>query len=415
MTIIETSDDLVEELQAIFRGDPDALADPYPTYRRLREHAPVLRMGSIVLVSTYSLVREVLSDPDTFSSRRFAGDRLEERKATLDPEQLRKLDALVEHQSLWIAMNDAPDHTRLRKLSATAFTKPRIERLRGSIQAIVDELLDQVEGQDTMNFVSGLSFPLPLRVITALLGASPDRADDIRRWSNEIAKAIGTEYSNVDDAYEALQEFRTYAVSLINELRTTERTDLFAQLVAAEEDGVRLSEDELVGMCVLLLFAGHETTTNLITNGLVGLLQHPDQLNILRNDPSRTGKAVEEFLRWNTSNQAVHRTATRDTEIGGVTIKSGDTIRLLQGAANHDEAMFADSDRLDVTRENAGRHIGFGFGIHSCLGLWIARLETELAITTMLARFPKMSIEGDIEYTPNYLIYGPEEVTLRLR
>jgi cytochrome P450 len=414
-TAPQASDELLTDLGAIFAGEPQALADPYPVYRRLREEAPVLRMGPLVVVSRYVDHVAVLRDPETFSSRRHSGGRLDALRASLDDDGRRKLADLQAHQSLWVAMLDRPEHTRVRGLANQAFTPRRVMAMREQVQAITDHLLDAADGDGSLQLVRDLSFPLPLRVITLILGASTERADDIRRWSDTIAVAIGTEYANTHEAHAALADFRAYATSLIDELRHSDRTDLFAALVAAEADGEQLTTDELVAMCVLLLFAGHETTTKLISNSVLALLRNPDQLEILRADPSLTFKAVEEFLRYDTSNQAIHRVATRDTEIGGVPVSAGETIRLMQGAANHDEAVFPDPEHLDVRRENAARHIGLGFGIHTCLGAWVARLETEIALNTLIRRYPRMRRDGDIVHSRNFLIYGPDEVPLALR
>jgi len=414
-TTAQASDRLLADLAAIFAGEPQALADPYPVYRRLREEAPVLRMGPLVVVSRYADHVAVLRDPETFSSRRHSGSRLDLLRASLDKAGLRKLQELQAHQSMWVAMLDRPEHTRVRSLANQAFTPRRIMAMREQVQGEANGFLDAADGDGRLQLVRDLSFPLPLRVITLILGASTERSEDIRRWSNTIAVAIGTEYANVHEAHAALVEFREYATQLIDELRHSDRTDLFAALVAAEEDGEQLTTDELVAMCVLLLFAGHETTTNLISNSVLALLRNPEQLEILRSDPSLTFKAVEEFLRYDTSNQAIHRVVTRDAEVGGVPVRAGETIRLMQGAANHDEEVFPDAERLDVRRENAARHIGLGFGIHTCLGAWVARLETETALNSLIGRYPGLRLDGDVVHSRNFLIYGPEEVRLVLR
>jgi cytochrome P450 len=410
------ADDLLAQVSAVFERTPEALADPYPVYARLRAEAPVLRIGPLVAVSGYQLVQGVLRDATTFSSVRMLGSRVSSRKAQLDPEGARKLQELVEHEGLWLVETDEPDHARLRGLANYAFTPRRIAAMRDQVQAITDELLAPADERGTLELVSELSYQLPLRVIGHMLGASTERGEDIRRWSGEIALAVGTDYSNVDTAHAALEEFRAFVVQLIEERRSgTEHTDLFAALVTAEEDGRTLSTDELVAMFVLMLFAGHETTTNLISNSVLALLRHPDQLEVLREDPSLTFKAVEEFLRYATSVQAVHRVALVDTEIGGVPVAAGDTVRLLLAAANHDEDVFPDAERFDVRRGNAAKHLGLGFGIHTCLGAWLARLETEVAVNTLITRYPGLRLVGDVEQSPNFTLYGPRRVDLALR
>jgi cytochrome P450 len=407
---------LLADITAVFERRPDALANPYPVYRRLRDEAPVLRVGPLVVVSRYADVQTVLRAPDLFSSVRGTGSRIASRKAQLDAEGGRKLQELIDHEHTWLVQMDRPDHTRVRALANQAFTPRRIAAMRDRVQAIMDELLEPADARGSIELVSEVSQPLPLRVIVEMLGASPDRAQDIRRWSDEIGLMIGTDYSNVDSAYEALQSFRSFAAELIEELRGKgDATDLFAAMVSAEEGGERLSTDELVGMCVLLLFAGHETTTNLISNSVLSLLRHPEQLQVLREDPSLTFKAVEEFLRYSTSVHAIHRVAKEDTEIGGVAVRAGDSVRLMLASANHDPRAFDDPERFDVRRPNAAKHLGLGFGIHTCLGAWVARLETDVAVTSLITRYPGLRLDGEVEQSPNFTLYGPRRVPLALR
>lgn len=409
-------DSLIAEITAVFERRPDALANPYPVYRRLRDEAPVLRVGPLVVVSSYEHVQSALRAPDLFSSVRGTGSRVAIRSTQLDADGQRKLRELVAHEHLWLVQMDRPDHTRVRALANQAFTPRRVAAMRDRVQAITDELLESADRRGSLDLVEEVSKPLPLRVIVEMLGAPAEQAEQIRRWSDEIGIMIGTDYSNVDSAYEALQSFRAFAAELIDDLRRRDdATDLFAALVSAEEGGERLSTDELVGMCVLLLFAGHETTTNLISNSVLSLLRHPDQLQVLRDDPALTFKAVEEFLRYSTSVHAIHRVATQDTEIGGVPVRAGDSVRLMLASANHDDRVFEDPERFDVRRANAAKHLGLGFGIHTCLGAWVARLETDVAVTSLITRYPRLRLDGEVEQSPNFLLYGPSAVPLALR
>ncbi len=403
------------DVAAIFALQPAALLNAYPIYKRLRAAAPVLRVSSVVLVCRYADVIAVARDTETFSSARVGGSRYLARKAQLDEEGQLKLQELLDHEGLWLTETDRPDHDRLRGLANQAFTPRRIAEMREEIQAIADELLIAPDESGSLELVSELSYLLPLRVICRILGVPAERGADVKRWSREIATAVGTEYSNVDSAYAALEEFREYVAELVAERRESGGSDLFTALVAAEEDGERLSTDELVAMFVLLLFAGHETTTNLISNGMLALVRNPDQLQILRDDPSLTGKAVEELLRYCSSVHSIHRVATRDTELRGVRIDAGDTVRLMIAAANHDEDVFENPEVLDVRRHNAARHIGLGFGLHTCLGAWLARLETEIALTALITRYPDIRLTGEIEAIPNHVLYGPQQVHLTLR
>jgi cytochrome P450 len=413
MTAIENPPAGVDRL---FARDPEALLDPYPIYERLRDEAPVLRFGPLVAVSKHADVIAVLRDPERFSSVRMLGTRVTSRIAEVPPEQARKLRELVDHEGLWLTETDRPMHTRLRGLANRAFTPRRIAAMRDQVQALTDGLLVEADSRGSMDLVAELAYPLPLRVVADMLGADVARSEDIREWSDAIAEAIGTDYGNIDAAYDALQNFTTFVTELIEQRRSSRgHSDLLQALIDAEEDGTQLSNDELVAMFVLLLFAGHETTTNLISNSVVALLRHPDQLALLRDDPALIRPATEEFLRYCNSVHAVHRVATVDTEIRGVPVHAGETVRVMIAAANHDADAFDRPDELDVRRADAAQHVGLGFGIHTCLGAWLLRLETEIVLTTLLARYPAMSMSGDLAMRPNFTLAGPVAVQLALR
>jgi cytochrome P450 len=296
------------------------------------------------------------------------------------------------------------------------FTPRRIASMREQVQALTDTLLEPADERGRIELVAELCYPLPLQVILAMFGVPLEDAEDIRVWSDEIALAVGSEYADVDRAYDALSAFRTYVTQLIDRRRgVAGRDDLLAALMAAEEGGSKLSTDELVVLFVRLLFAGHETTTNRIANSVVALLRHPDQLQLLRDDPSLIGSALEELLRYRTSVQTLHRVATRDTEIGGVPVLAGQSVRMLLGSAHHDEKVFDEPERLDIRRQNANRSLALGFGIHTCLGAWLQRLETDVALTTLLTRYPRMRLVEVGEPRPNFILTGPRSVQLELR
>lgn len=410
------AEDLLQDTSAVFERDRGALADPYPIYARLRAEAPVLQYGPFTVVSRYADVQSVLRDHGRFSSGRAAGSQVRNRLSQLDDEGKHKVQELVDHQAFWLTMQDQPDHTRLRSLANQAFTPRRIAAMRDEIQQMADDLLEAAHDRGSLNLVQELAYPLPLQVVSNMLGASADRAEDIRAWSDELAISIGTDFSNVNEAYDALQSFRAYVTALIDERRQEEEgSNLFSALIAAEENGEKMSTQELVGMFVLLLFAGHETTTNLISNSVLALMRDPEQAAILRDEPALVRPAVEEFLRYCTSVQAIHRVASGDTEIAGVPVPAGGTVRLLLASANHDEAMFPDPERLDVRRQGAAKHLGLGFGIHTCLGAWLARLETEIVVTTLLTRYPELRLTEEPVMRANFTLSGPEEVRLSLR
>jgi cytochrome P450 len=399
----------------LFSLDQELLDDSYPVYARLREEAPVMRWGSVVAVARYADVKDVLRDTETFSSVRTTGTRHQDRLKELDDERAAKMRELLATEDRWLVQSDDPFHASVRRFVNHAFAAPTIAKLRDQLAGITAELLDEAEaaGSGQLELVNALAYRLPLRAVCVLLGADTEDEENIRAWSDAIGEGLGTTYANVDEAYDALEKFRTYVRAMIAAGREGgAQTDLFASLVSTAEDGTRLEEEDLVAMFVLLLFAGHETTTNLISNAVVALLDNPDQLQLLRDRPELVRPSVDEFLRYCTSVHAVHRVAVRDCEIAGFPVHQGETVRLLLGSANHDPEKFSDPDRLDVARKDARQHVGLGFGIHTCLGMWLVRLEVELAIQELITRYDRLEIAGPTNVRPNFTLRGPARVDL---
>ena len=414
-TAIPDAESLVDTL---FSLDQDAINNPYPTYAIMREVLPVTRWGSMVVIARHGDVKNALRDPETFSSVRQYGSRVTARRAQLSPEDAQKLDELVTAEGRWMVQTDDPRHARYRRFVSHAFSSNRIAEMRHEVQSVADELLDIVDerGDGTLELVDDFSYKLPLRVICQLLGASGPDIQMIRVWSDAIGTGIGTEYSNIHEAYEALTNFREFVTGLIQRARanTDAATDLFSELVSTDDEGVYLDDDDLISMFIQLLFAGHETTTNLISNATVDLLRNPDQLQLVHDDRSLLRPAVEEFLRYRGSIQAVHRVATRDIEVAGSMIRAGETVRLLLGSANHDPSVFENPDVLDIRRGNARSHLGLGYGIHSCLGMWLTRLEIEVALDTLLTRYPDLALVGPVNNRLNFTLHGPGELHLSI-
>jgi pimeloyl-[acyl-carrier protein] synthase len=359
---------------------PTFHANPYPFYHRLRAADPVHRtpMGLWVL-TRYDDVVAVLKDP------RFGREGFEQILANVYGEGARSM-----------LFRDPPDHTRLRGLVSQAFTPRMIERMRSHIQDIVDRLLDRVQNANAMDVIADLAYPLPLTVICEMLGVPTDAHSGICQWSADLARsvdAIGmpTDEEVVKRGRVAQQAMLDYFSDLIPERRQTPRDDLLSLLIAAEEQGDRLSEGELLITCILLFVAGHETTVNLIGNGLLALLNHPDELAKLRADLTLLPGAVEELLRYDSPVQRTARITNTDVELDGRKIAKGSLVVTAIGAANRDPAHFPDPDRLDITRRD-NRHIAFGFGIHFCLGAPLARLEGQIAIDTLLRRMPGLRL-----------------------
>jgi pimeloyl-[acyl-carrier protein] synthase len=367
--------------------DSEFVADPYPTYQRLRAEDPVHQspLGFWVL-TRYEDVVATLRDP------RFAKEPMIAAVAA-------RLG--IEPATIGISMldRDPPDHTRLRGLASKAFTPRVVEGLRPRVQEIVDGLLDRVARAGTMDLIEEFAYPIPVNVICEMLGVPVEDQEQFKGWSLDLARGLdsimlGPDSEVAKRSGHARQGLSDYFRSLIAERRRSPRGDLLSALIAAEEAGDKLSEHELLATCILLLVAGHETTVNLIGNGVLALLRHPDQLRLLRERPARIGTAVEELLRYDGPVQRTARTPSEDVTIGDRTIPKGEIVMPFIGAADRDPSQFREPERLDITRTE-NRHIAFGWGIHFCLGAPLARVEGQIAIDTLVRRFPKLALAVD--------------------
>lgn len=362
--------------------DPEIIADPYPAYRELREHAPAYwsAQANTWVLSRYEDVAAALVDPATYSS----ASGIFPTPPEVDMTQL-FLPMLI--------MTDPPRHTALRKIVSRAFTPRRINRLEPHIHAIVDDLLSRPPHSGAWDFVSGFSGPLPAIVIADMLGVPREDRDQFRAWSTTLIESNPTrgDFGPGLDAAAALYE---YFAAFLAERRAHPQDDLMSALVGAEADGERLSEEELLGFCLLLLVAGHETTTNLLSNSAVALSQHPDSRRQLADHPELVPAAVEELLRYDSPVQGLSRTLTRSVDLHGQSLMTGDTVLLLFGSANRDERVFPEADRFDIHRVS-DRQVAFGRGIHFCLGAALARLEARIALQTLLARQRDWEVDLD--------------------
>ena len=379
--------------------DPNFRIDPYSAYRRLRSEDPVHRspLGALVL-SRYADCVAVLKD------RRWSSDVRNAVQPGFEPD----LDVLGDARPFLFL--DPPDHTRLRGLVSKAFTPRVVEALRSRIQEIVDDLLDNVAGDGLLEVIHDVAYPLPVTVISEMLGVPPDDHETFKGWSQDLARSLDPEPVPSPDALDrlkkALDSFDDYFRRLIAERRKSPREDLLSSLIEAEEEGDRLTEVELLATCRLLLVAGHETTVNLIGNGTLALLRHPDQLRKLKDDPSLAGSTVEEVLRYDPPVQLTGRIASEDMEVAGVTVPKGHSVVLLLGAANRDPDQFPNPERFDITRNN-DNHLAFGFGIHFCLGGPLARLEGQIALGTLARRFDALELRTEApEYKENIVLRG---------
>ncbi len=392
---------ILADLDAILTS-PAFNNDPYPLLRRLREEAPVVWSDAwgCWLITRYDDVAAILQDHARFSS---FGRVTNVIRRSLTAEELGSLQPLIGHYSRGLINVDPPDHTRIRRLVQQTFLPRTIERLRPHVQEIVDDLLDRVQPSGRMEVVGDLTYPLPVTVIAELMGIPPADRDRFKAWSGQIVAFQATPRMSADvvrRSQQALLELRSYFGDICARRRAEPRDDLITLLVQAEDAGDRLSEEELLSTCVSILIGGHETTTNLIASALWLLLTHPAQMRALRDDPALIGTAVEEFLRYESPLQRLGRVATRDVEMHGCRIASGQTVLLMIGAANRDATQFPDPDRLDLCRQ-PNRHVAFGYGVHFCLGAGLARLEAPIAINTVLRRMPGLAADTDaLQWSP---------------
>jgi cytochrome P450 len=304
--------------------------------------------------------------------------------------------------------SDPPDHTRLRSLISIAFTPRLVEQWRPRIQAIIDELLDQVQAKGEMELIEDFAFPLPATVLIELFGIPDEDKPRFRKLSNAVLEAAGNLAARMG-ANTVIDEFEVYLHQLINDKREHLSDDLLSKLIQSEAEGKKLSAKELVSTIFLFLGAGHETTTNLISNAMLALMLHPDQMEKLKQDPSLIKTAIEEFLRYQGPLMtATPRWALEDVELGGKLIQRGDEVAVVLASANRDPEMFRDPDMLDIMRQE-NRHLAFGKGIHFCLGAPLARLEGQLAINTLLRRMPNLRLNADpqtLTWRPGLFVMG---------
>jgi cytochrome P450 len=366
--------------------------DPYPGYAWLRAHDPVHwdAPRQCWLVTRYADVLAGLRDPRLSSARSW--------DAVVVPRPLRETVRGVQRAyATQLLFRDAPEHTRLRRALATAFTPRVVAGMVPLIQRLVDQLLDAVAARGQMDVIADLAYPLPTSVIASLLGLPPQDMPRLKAWSTDMGTTYAQDISRplrLARAYRGVADLLAYMADAVAQCRRTPRDDLMQTLVTVADTQQGLTAEEVVANCAFLLFTGHETTTNLIGNGLLALLRHPDQVQRLRADPTLIDSAVEELLRYDSPVQAAGRIATTDMQIGDRCIRAGQYVALSLGAANRDPAQFAAPDRLDLARRE-NRHLAFGFGMHYCLGAALGRLEGQIAIRSVLSRWPRLRLATD--------------------
>jgi cytochrome P450 len=388
------------------------ISNPYPAYAELRRAGRIHYNPETTqwIVPHHADVNTLLRD------RRFG--RTYHHMATHremgrpeDPEYTREFWYLIRNGILDM---EPPDHTRVRRLVANAFTPRMVEGLRPTIQHLMDGLVDRVDGGGEFDLIREIAEPLPVTVIAELLGIPEGDRHHLRPWSAEICRMYELNPTEEDGraASAAAVEFSEYLREQIRERRGHPTEDLISELVHVVDEGDRLTEDEMIGTCVLILNAGHEATVNVTGNGWWSLFRHPDQLALLRQEGVPVGRAVEELMRYDTPLQMFERWVLEDAEVCGVPVAKGQELALLFGSANHDPAVFHEPDGLDLTRD-PNPHMSFGAGIHFCLGAPLARVELDVSFSTLLRRLPRMELVAEPEWKPNYIIRGLKELRVR--
>lgn len=380
--------------------------NPYPAYAQLRAEEPVARV--LLPDGQYAWIITKYDDAvEALKNQKFIKDF----KKLVDSGDM--IDGSVFSENMLFA--DMPDHRRLRKLVSKAFTPRMIAGMRDRIQEITDELLDQTAGQDGMNLIDEFAFPLPIIVICEILGIPTEDRDNFRIWSNSMIESSNGAYN--PDIRKHMTDFTQYLGGRFAAARENPGDDLISKLILAREEDDQLTEKELYGVASLLIIAGHETTVNFIGNSVMALLENPDQLELLKEQPELIKPALEETLRYNDPVEfSTSRWAGEDMEFKGQSMNKGDLVIVVLNSANHDPTQFKDPEVLDITKDSS-KHLAFGKGIHACLGAPLARMEGEIAITSLFKRYPNAQINidrNDLEWRSGMVVRGVRELPLLL-
>jgi pimeloyl-[acyl-carrier protein] synthase len=405
------------DIAAWFRTYTDRLhSDPYPFYAYLLEHEPFcyVEESRFWVASRYEDVNRILKDPLFVREYRNTVPQHQQQELPPPPKEWKPVNDLLDN---WMLFRDAPTHTRLRGLVNHAFTPRTTERLKPKICAIAGYLADRMAEDPHPDLIASFAFPLPVIVIAELLGVPPEDRELFKDWSHTFARVLEggdqpTEF--VQQAGRAAEDISEYFRRLIAERKSNPREDLISELIAAQEQADALTEQELIATCVRLLVAGHETTVNLIGNSVLVLLNHPEQRAGLFERPELITSAFEEVLRFESPVRMTTRLASADYEIGGQTIRQGQAVSVMLGAANRDPAQFEQPNRFDIGR-SPNRHLAFASGPHFCLGAPLARMEGEIALSALLERFPQLCLaDGKPNWRPNILFRGLGSMSVQL-
>jgi len=392
--------------------DPAFLADPFPLFARMREEDPCHwspRLKSWVL-TRYEDVKRACTGQELSS------DRLRPFFAALPSAEAGRIECLVRYLSLWMVFRDPPDHTRLRRLASRVFHVNAMRAMRPAIVSVAESLLERIGRRDSFDFVAEFAGPLPALVIMRMLGVPQEELVRVKRLSDDLALFIGSSRGASEkyaSAEAATREMAEYFRGLIAERRAEPRADLLSRLLEVEDEGDRLSEDELLATAILLLFAGHETTTNHLANGLLALLAFPGELAKLRVNPALAPRAVEELLRYDGPTGPQGRVVRVQHELHGKMLAPGERVFLMMNAANRDPRAYPDPDRLELERDGVP-HLAFGFGPHICLGFPLARLEGEVSLPMVLGRFRHLELAAEPQWLDSFVFRGMRSMPLRV-
>ncbi len=394
--------------------DPATLADPFPIFTRMRDDDPCHwspRLKSWVL-TRYDDVKQVCLDRERLSS-----DRLRPYFATLPGAETERIADIIRYLTRWMVFTDPPEHTRLRRLTGRVFHARSMQAMKPQVQAIAEWLLDGLQGREQLDFIAEFAGPLPCLVIMAMLGVPREDLSELKRWSDDMALFIGSSRTSAEKygtAEAATKAMAAYFRHLIAARRSEPAQDLLSELVHLQDDGDRLSDDELVATCILLLFAGHETTTNHIANGLHSLMRFPAEMQALRQDPGVASAAVEELLRHDGPSGAQVRVVSRAHEMHGKPLQIGERVFLMLNAANRDPRAYADPDRLMLRRDGLP-HLTFGWGTHICLGFPLARTEGQVAFPALLRRWTHIELAQEPRWINSLVFRGMQSLEINVR
>ena len=395
-------------------GDAAFRSDPFPTYERLRDDDPAHwnRYLKAWVLTRYEDVKRVCLD------ERMSSDRLRPFFASLPNQEAARMAELIRILTRWMVFRDPPEHTRLRRLASRVFHVRSVQALRPGVEALTAWLLERIGERDTFDFIAEFAGPLPALVIIDMLGAPRSELARLKRLSDEMALFVGSARA-ADAKYERAEAATREMAALFRELiaarRTAPREDLLSQLVHLDDGGDRLSEDELVATCVLLLFAGHETTTHHIANGLLALTRFPGEMHKLRRSPALAPAAVEELLRYDGPIGAQVRIVREPQTLHGKSLQPAERVFLMMNSANRDPRAYPEPDRLDLQR-NGVAHLTFGYGAHICLGFPLARLEGQIALPAVLARWREIEpADASLEWIDSLVLRGMKSLPLRVR